>query len=120
MKKIISVLLTVAMLFTLSACSGASSEKSDLYGKWNIEKFRDTPWTSLMATIEFTEDKMIMGIAGLDEDIFDYTVSEDGAISGTYTKEDGTQGTQSFTSFKVEGDTLTLESVDGTYICKRA
>lgn len=119
MKKIISVLLMVAMLFCFSACSGASNDKSALYGKWNIEIYRDTDWSSLKATIEFTEDKMTMGIAGY-EDTFDYTVTEDGKIVGTYTDEEGTHTAESFDRFEVNGDTLTLESVDGTYICKRA
>lgn len=119
MKKIISILLTMAMLFTFSACSGASSDKSALIGKWNIITYRDTDWTSLKATIEFTEDDMIMGLAGLT-DSFDYTVSEDGKITGTATAQDGSQMTESFDSFTVSGDTLTLVSADGTYICKKA
>ena len=118
MKKAISLLLTVVMIFTVSACSSASSDKNDLIGKWNIVSYRDTDWGYLKATIEFTEDnKMIMGLSGMS-DTFGYSVTEDGKILGTTLE--GEETTNNFNSFSISGDTLTLVSADGTYICKKA
>lgn len=95
MKKVYVLLVAIAMIFSLVACSG-----NNLVGSWEVEGNEELIALGLDLTITFTEEEMAM----LDVS-FPYRVEKDQLIIDM-------MGQEEIMTFNVDGDILTL-SLDG-------
>lgn len=114
MKKLICVLLIVAMLCVLCACGGKGN---DLVGTWSYSEEEDG--ITAVVSFTFTKDgKLVykMGVEDLPEEYAAYADMFNQEMEGTYTVDGNTittvmNGESSTNTYKISGNKLTM--IDG-------
>ena len=100
MKKTVSILLLLVMIFTLVACNG----NKELVGKWNLN---EAELVGMEIIMTITDDQLeVLG------EFYDYKVKGDKIVVEN-------DGQEVEVAFEVDGDTLTFGSGDEIQIYTR-